>query len=241
MRTFAIGDIHGGYRALKQLIEKLNLEKDDKLLFLGDYVDGWSESAQVVEFLIELDKSYDCVFILGNHDLWAGRWLNLGASNPVWEEHGGKATKLSYQTTGLLIDAEHKQFFNDLKEYYIDEENRLFIHAGFSSIHGVTKEEYTSNFYFDRTLWEMAVSMNPNLKSDDPDFPERLRHYREIYVGHTPTTNYGEEKPMNRANIWNVDSGAAFMGKLSAVNLDTKEIIQSEVVQTLYPNERGRN
>mgnify|MGYP000713250557 CR=1 FL=1 len=241
MKTYAIGDIHGGYRALQQLIDKLNLDKGDKLIFLGDYVDGWSESAQVIQFLIELQEQYECVFILGNHDLWAGRWLNLGASNPVWEEHGGKATKSSYQTTGLLVSQEHKQFFEELKEYYIDDQNRLFIHAGYTSIHGVTKEEYTSNFYFDRTLWEMVVSMNPKLEASDPDFPKRLKHYKEIYVGHTPTTNYGETIPMHRANVWNVDTGAAFMGPLSAVNLDSKEIIQSDVVQTLYPNERGRN
>ena len=53
-RTLAIGDIHGGLRALEQILERAKVTQDDLLIFLGDYVDGWSESAQTVSFLIEL-------------------------------------------------------------------------------------------------------------------------------------------------------------------------------------------
>jgi serine/threonine protein phosphatase 1 len=43
-KTYVIGDIHGALKALKQIIVRLNPQQDDKLIFLGDYVDGWSES-----------------------------------------------------------------------------------------------------------------------------------------------------------------------------------------------------
>ncbi|MEP0480335.1 MAG: metallophosphoesterase, partial [Nonlabens sp.] len=56
MRTIAIGDIHGGYKALLQLIERIGLKDDDQLIFLGDYVDGWSESFEVIDFLISLSR-----------------------------------------------------------------------------------------------------------------------------------------------------------------------------------------
>jgi serine/threonine protein phosphatase 1 len=46
---------------------------------------------------------------------------------------------------------------------------------------------------------------------------------------------------MNAINVWNVDTGAAFKGKLSAIDLDTKEVFQSDAVYILYPNEVGRN
>jgi serine/threonine protein phosphatase 1 len=55
-RTLAIGDIHGGFRALIQVLEKANVTENDTLIFLGDYVDGWSESSQVMKFLIELSE-----------------------------------------------------------------------------------------------------------------------------------------------------------------------------------------
>ncbi|TYA86387.1 serine/threonine protein phosphatase, partial [Seonamhaeicola marinus] len=57
----------------------------------------------------------------------------------------------------------------------------------------------------------------------------------------TPTTNFNIEKPMNAANIWNVDTGAAFKGKLSAMDIDSKKVWQSDNLPSLYPNEMGRN
>lgn len=241
MRTLVIGDIHGGYEALVQVLERAKVTTDDTLIFLGDYVDGWSESAQVIDYLIELDKKHKCIFIKGNHDLWCGRWLLLGTSNPVWEENGGKATKESYLKTGLLTNSEHKSFFENLKNFYIDEEERLFIHAGYTSIHGVEKEEYESNYYFDRTLWEMVLAMDKNMDEETFTYPKRLRHYREIYIGHTPTTNYNQDVPMNAMNVWNIDTGAGFKGKLSVLDIESKLFWQSDPLVELYPNEKGRN
>jgi serine/threonine protein phosphatase 1 len=42
-------------------------------------------------------------------------------------------------------------------------------------------------------------------------------------------------------NVSNVDTGEAFKGKLSIMNIETKEYWQSEAVWKLYPNEHGRN
>jgi serine/threonine protein phosphatase 1 len=39
MRTLVIGDIHGGLRALHQIIERAHVTPQD-FNFLGDYVDG---------------------------------------------------------------------------------------------------------------------------------------------------------------------------------------------------------
>ena len=41
--------------------------------------------------------------------------------------------------------------------------------------------------------------------------------------------------------IVNVDTGAAFVGKLTLMNVDTLEYWQSDTVKDLYPNEKGRN
>src|SRR5690554_7165762 len=68
MRTLVIGDIHGGLLALKELLEKASVTCEDRLIFLGDYVDGWSQSAETISFLIELQDKMNCVFIRGNHD-----------------------------------------------------------------------------------------------------------------------------------------------------------------------------
>ena len=240
-RILAIGDIHGGLKALKQLIEKLELTKEDKLVFLGDYVDGWSESAQVVQYLIEFSKNYECVFIKGNHDAWCEDWLRTGEGEQVWLFHGGKGTVESYDGFSESQKQEHLNFFEQMPLYHIDEDNRLFIHAGFTSMHGVHKETYKDQFYFDRTLWEMALTTDSMLDETSVYFPQRLKHYKEIYIGHTPTLRYDSMLPMNAINVWNVDTGAAFTGRLSALDINTKEVFQSDDVHTLYPDEKGRN
>jgi serine/threonine protein phosphatase 1 len=108
-------------------------------------------------------------------------------------------------------------------------------------MYGVEKEVYQETFYFDRTLWEMALSLDKNISKDSELYPNRLRHYNEIFIGHTPTINFNSFVPMQAANVWNIDTGATFFGKLTAINIDTKAFVQSDIVKELYPNEMGRN
>ncbi len=241
MRTLVIGDIHGGLKALTQLIEIAKVTKDDRLIFVGDYVDGWSESAQVIQYLIELSKTDKCNVIKGSHDVWCGQWLRTGDGDSVWLAHGGKETVDSYDGFSEADKKQHLYFFEDMQLYHIDNDNRLFLHAGFTSGYGVEREIHKENFYFDRTLWEMALTMDKHIDKQSELYPNRLKHYHEIYIGHTPTTNFKQSQPMKAINVWNVDTGAAFKGKLSAMDLETKEMFQSETVYTLYPNELGRN
>lgn len=241
MRTFVIGDIHGALRALEQLIELIGPQQHDRFVFMGDYVDGWSQSAQVISYLIKFEKEHDCIFLKGNHDAWCEDWLNGRGADTVWLFHGGESTVESYAAITPEERDTHLRFFYRLHNYYEDEENRLYIHAGFASMHGPGKERDKSNFMWDRTLWEMALSIDPQLQQDSPFFPKRLKLFREIYIGHTPTINYDSMKPMRAGNVWNVDTGAAFSGRLSAMEVHTKQLIQSDVVQRLYPFERGRN
>jgi serine/threonine protein phosphatase 1 len=51
-RTLVIGDIHGAFKALQQIIEKAAVKETDQLIFLGDFVDGWSQSFEVIQYLI---------------------------------------------------------------------------------------------------------------------------------------------------------------------------------------------
>ncbi len=55
-RILVVGDIHSGLKALKQVLGKAEVTPDDKLIFLGDYVDGWSTAVETIDFLIALQK-----------------------------------------------------------------------------------------------------------------------------------------------------------------------------------------
>ena len=240
-RTLVIGDIHGGYKALIEVLEIAKVTLKDRLIFLGDLVDGWSESYEVVDYLIELDKNQTCIFVKGNHDLYCEYWLSTSQSNPVWEDHGGLATKQGYLNKSEEDKKRHLDFYQKMKYYHIDKENRLFIHAGYTSMHGPEKEHSESNYIWDRTLLEVAIAMDENLDPSSIRYPKRLKHFKEIFIGHTPVQNYNRQTPIHAANLWNIDTGAAFKGTLTALDIDTKEFWQSTPVHLLYPNEMGRN
>lgn len=241
-RTLVIGDIHGGLRALQQVLERAKVTSDDTLVFLGDYVDGWSESAEVIAFLMELQWQNRCIFVRGNHDQWCQDWLRTRMKVSDWELHGGRLTIQSYEKYDDDTRWKHFEFFERMVDYHIDDQNRLFIHAGLSSMHGVEKEHHQSNYSWDRTLWEMAYSLRDlELDENAPNYPKRFKHYKEIYIGHTPTTNYNIDTPIFAHKLINVDTGAAFKGKLTLLNADTKEFWQSDSLPSLYPNEKGRN
>lgn len=240
-RTLVIGDIHGGFKALQQVLERAGVMKNDQLIFLGDYVDGWSESSQVVQFLLELSEIQECIFIKGNHDAWCEDWLNLGQKPDLWLFNGGKSTVESYADYSLEDLDIHLEFFQRMKNYHIDDQNRLFIHAGYASMHGPEKEVYSSNYRWDRTLWETAVAMDKKLSKNSELYPKRLLLYKEIFIGHTPTLDIGIKIPANKANIWNMDTGAAYTGSLSIMDIDSKQFWQSDPLPSLYPKEKGRN
>lgn len=241
MRKIVIGDIHGGLRALKQLLDRVDPSGGDQLIFLGDYVDGWSHAAETVNYLIKLRDTHDCVFIRGNHDELCREWLETGKDNPLWQQHGGDATAASYDTMDSTEKQLHIQFYRDLEDYYLDGDHRLFLHAGFTHLRGVENEYFSTMFYWDRTLWEMALSLDPDLPKDDSKYPARLKQYHEVFIGHTPVTRIGKTTPQQAANVWNIDTGAAFKGPISAMEVSSKQIWQSDPVYQLYPGESGRN
>jgi serine/threonine protein phosphatase 1 len=240
-RTLVIGDIHGAYLALEQVLQNAAIRPEDKLIFLGDYVDGWSQSFEVVAYLMDLSSRNPCIFIKGNHDAWCEEWLKTHKTDPAWLFNGGALTIESYLKESKEAQKEHLEFFNRMLNYHIDEKNNLFIHAGYSSMHGPSRETYETNYRWDRTLWEMAVTMDNRINRDSKLFPKRLQLFNEIYIGHTPTLNYDVDIPMHAINVWNIDTGAAFYGKLTALDIETKEFWQSDTVKNLYPKERGRN
>lgn len=233
-RTLVIGDIHGAYKALLQVLDKVQLRENDKLIFLGDYVDGWPESALVIEHLTALSEKYLCIFIKGNHDIWCGAWLAGDEPDKTWLENRGMSTIMSYQDFDQTKRVHHAGFFSDLIDYYIDENNRLFIHAGFTSLKGPQEETFPYNFNNDRTLLETALAMNKNLSPDSVFYPKRLALFTEIFIGHTPTTKYNIEISMHSGNLWDVDTGAGKDGRLTVMDIATKEFWQSDKVHDLY-------
>ena len=72
MRTFAMGDPHGGHKAMLQCFERAGFNKEeDELIVLGDVADGWLETKACFD---ELLTCKHLIYVLGNHDQWFLEW-----------------------------------------------------------------------------------------------------------------------------------------------------------------------
>ena len=61
--------------------------------------------------------------------------------------------------------------------------------------------------------------------------------FSHIFIGHTNTLKWRTDKPMHVANIYNIDTGAGHNGRLTIMNIETKEYWQSDLVEELYIRE----
>lgn len=225
MHTFAIGDIHGAHKALKQCLERSGFDyQNDRLIVLGDIVDGWPETPECIE---ELLKIKNVVVVMGNHDKWADDWFTYGATPEIWTSQGGQATLDAYNKNPELKE-KHQSFFKKAHYYFIDEEKRLYLHGGFDPY--VPIEEQTP----DILMWDRNLAMAA-LKG-----PTTVANYKEVYLGHTTTQRYSLE-PVISGNVILLDQGGGWSGKLSIMNVVTKKFWQSDLVPTLYPRIRGRS
>lgn len=255
-----MGDIHGAYKALVQCLERSGFDHDnDTLIQLGDVADGWSEVYETVEELISIRN---LISIRGNHDEWFEEYIKTGIHPTRWAQ-GGYGTSVSYlrqidkedmiikkwdkNSYGLSeyylsalnpddIPPLHQQFFRGQHNYYIDDENRCFVHGGFDRNYPV-KEHQPYILFWDRNLWSQAKS------TKGKDKLKTFEDFKRVFIGHTHVDGWRnpEAKPLFEGNlVWNLDTGAGYAGKLTIMDVDTEEYWQSDFVNKLYPNERGR-
>ncbi|QNF33618.1 metallophosphoesterase [Adhaeribacter swui] len=249
MKRFVMSDSHGGYKAILQCLERCKFNPaQDQLFFIGDVVDGWSETKASIAYLLTIPN---LVYLLGNHDQWAIKYYTgefyetdseYETELDAWLFQGGLATLKSY---GVQTDMppEHLQFLLKAKPYHITPDNILLVHAGFDPETPIqnTNTEY---LIWNRNFIQKQYAAYHKNKSQL--FAKELApvpHYKEVYVGHTPTISLNKKQtlPLVMGNLILMDTGAAFTGCLSVMDMDTKEVWQSDKLMQLYPDELGRN
>ncbi|AGO47888.1 metallophosphoesterase [Cellulophaga phage phi40:1] len=242
MRVFVMGDIHGSARALKQCLERSGFDKDvDKLIQLGDVADGWDDTPECVEILLSIKN---LVAIRGNHDVWCHDWIKYKDAPNNWLKQGGEATVRSYVDKKLIQDERHVKFWEDQVDWYIDDENRLFVHAGWDYTHHGDFERQASlrvdagsisrECHWDRELYRSALSLR-NRRELDSFKP--LKQFKEVYIGHT---SHDKGEPFWVGNLCNMDTGAGWNGQLCIMDMNTREFWLSDRSKDLYPDSKGR-
>lgn len=215
MKIFVTGDIHGQIYKLRGLIDKLCIDDGDLLVFVGDYIDRGEYSFEVIEYLISLDKKYDCIFLKGNHEDMFMDFMS-GINEGLFVQNGGYATIQSYENNGYDIHqhtnylerhlpVEHINFYQDLKNYY-ETEDYIFVHAGL-----LPKDIPLDQQPIDILLWERYDFIN-----SDFDWGKK------IIFGHTPN-----KEILNMHNKICIDTGAYYKdGYLTCVILPEESFIQ---------------
>ena len=238
-----MGDVHGRYHALKQCLERSAFDYDkDQLIQLGDITDGHDGVYECVE---ELLKVKNLIALKGNHDQWFLEFIETSIHPDQWEQ-GGAATARSYLRTigkenlirrspsGYVtalnpgdVPESHKDFFRHQHLHYIDPSNNCFVHAGFDR-HQPFKGQHEETYYWDRNLWMAALSFNEELQSGRKSSFKMFTPFNEIFIGHTSTQFWKKDQPMHAANIWNLDTGSGDKGKLTIMEVHTKNYWQSD-------------
>jgi serine/threonine protein phosphatase 1 len=203
-RIFAIGDIHGCYDPLIQLLGAIPIDwSRDRLIFMGDYIDRGPQSFEVVQHLVELQQRQPgTVFLKGNHeqmllDYLAGR----DRLTSLDKYNGGQQTLDSYLRHAggpgrYPIPDAHLRFFDSLRLMF-ETEKYIFVHAGLRK--GLPMERQRP----EDLLW-IRESFIDNRQS----FGKR------VIFGHTPF-----DEPRVEPNKIGIDTGAVFGNKLTCVQL----------------------
>lgn len=124
-KTAVMTDIHGRFTELMELLEQV--PPDAKLVFLGDYVDRGTQSAEVVKLVRSLHE-LGAVCLRGNHEDM------MSSNQDMWLANGGSATLASYRDplTGVLDGKQMMDdvaWFNSLPRLHHDR-HRIYVHAG---------------------------------------------------------------------------------------------------------------
>jgi len=219
-RTLVIGDIHGNYLGLVDVLKKCNFKKSDTLISLGDFCDGGNRVKDVITRLLEIPH---LVNILGNHDSWAGHWMKTGVELPVWWHQGGMRTAASYGFEHTSVPKSHIKFIEDALPYYIDDQNRVFVHGGFDPSKPI-QEQPIDVLTWDRDL--LCKYAPENI----------IKDYKHVFVGHTTTQHFGHDiniknclEPLTFNNLTAMDTGGGWNGRLSILDVDTFKFWQSEI------------
>ena len=231
MAKFVIGDIHGNYKALVQCFERSGFNPlVDQLICLGDVVDGYPETKECIELLSSVK---DFILINSNHDQWYLDWLRTGVQAYLWVSQGGQATLKSVNHT---FNQQHLDFFNSAVPYYIDDQTNLFVHGGIE-IGVPLKNQSVNDLMWNRQMIEYAWNCE---QTKSCTIPKKLQGHAKYFIGHTTTEQYGSLLPLKLCNVWALDTGAGFDGKLTIMNVNTEEYWQSDDGGGLYGVNQGR-
>ena len=180
---YVIPDVHGAYSMLEMILKRILPLRttggvQDKIVFLGDYIDRHIDSPKLLDRIISLKKEYpdNVICLCGNHERMMLEALGVVPSSmgpqqalQFWIYNGGFSTIVGYleragleeQVTSLppgrildLVPKEHIDFMLQLSPYH-KHGDFCFAHGGYDPAKGV-QETPLQILIWDRSLLKLV-------------------------------------------------------------------------------------
>jgi len=236
-----IGDIHGCFDELKELLSKLDYSITEKesdtyhkysvtppegrrAIFLGDLVDRGPKTPDVLKLVMSMVESGAALCVPGNHDMKLMRKMR---GRDVKITHGLKESLEQLEPESEDFKKSLDYFLDKLIGHYVlDDGNLVVAHAGM-------KEEFQGRS--SGRIRDFALYGETTGETDEYGLPIRYNwagEYRGkamVVYGHTPVP---EPEWTNRTI--NVDTGCVFGGRLTALKYPEKELVSVPAHKTYY-------
>jgi len=214
-RTIVIGDIHGCYDELVDLLDRLALTADDRVVAVGDLiVKGW-KNREVLDLFIE-DERFRAV--LGNHDRAILRYLRGKKKN--LKESQKKAL------AELEEDADRYFLFLQSLPTMIDLGSHLVVHAGLRPGVALSKQKAGD-------LTELRTLGRDRTSRKGTPWYEVYDGEKIVLFGHWPAAN-----PRRARRAIGLDTGCVYGNRLTAYIIEAGEFVSVQARRAYDPPKR---
>lgn len=226
---YVMSDLHGCYDEYMQMLEKINLKKDDLLYILGDVIDRGDNG---IKILLDMMHRENVIPILGNHEYMAYTVLkkfSVEITSENYDKHlqfedmrayenwifnGGISTIQEYQTLTYDVKQDILKYIEEFDLYEeLEVSGRKFV-----LVHGGLV-----NFDVDKSLDKYDIH---DLIWGRCDYAREYYPDKFLVTGHTPTQHIDSDykgKIYCKNNHIAIDCGAVFGLELGCICLDTME------------------
>ncbi|KAB8139095.1 bis(5'-nucleosyl)-tetraphosphatase PrpE [Gracilibacillus oryzae] len=229
MKVDIIGDIHGCYEELLELIESLGYSWEDdklshpdgrKIAFVGDLPDRGPYSIEVIKLVYQLvRKQQTAYYVPGNH---CNKLYRYFLGNKVKHQHGLETTVAEYMALSKKEQNTVKEMMMELYEQAplyleIPEVNAVIAHAGIKEDYIGKQGNKVKTFVL---YGDITGETLPDGRPIRRDWAKDYIGDRWIVYGHTPVL---EPRFLNKSV--NIDTGCVFGNKLTAFSLPEEKIL----------------
>jgi protein phosphatase len=232
-----IGDVHGCFDELMQLLADLGYQKNDagafqppdgrKAVFVGDLVDRGPKIPETVRLAKDMVDAGYAFCVPGNHDI---KFMRAIWGKNVQITHGLDESLRQFTEYDKAYHGFSRiaaDFMNKLISHYVFDDGKLVVaHAGM-------KEEMQGRG--SGKVRDFALYGETTGETDEYGLPVRYNWAAEyrgkamIVYGHTPVA---EPEWLNRTI--NIDTGCVFGGRLTALRYPERELISVPALRTYY-------